>query len=148
MCLRVGSRSKFPGSTGSPLHAAGDTDRLVASWDLSRGGGDDGVVAAVADSPVDAPVVNAPGADGVPVLGALPDAAAVRIAVPHDVQALTREHQAAWRATTRAAFLSYFARGYEVVGFHRGADGELPHYDVAHPAHAARRASTPAPATS
>jgi predicted GNAT superfamily acetyltransferase len=151
---RLGARASeyvpnmYGGNTRSPLHGAGDTDRLVASWDLTRVDGDGhGTVTATAESPTDAPVVNAPGADGVPVVRALPDAATVRIAVPHDVQALSREQQAAWRATTREAFLSYLARGYEVVGFHRGVDGELPHYDVAHPVPSARRAPTPAPAT-
>jgi predicted GNAT superfamily acetyltransferase len=53
--------------------------------------------------------------------------------VPHDVQALSAEHRAVWRAATRDAFLDYLARGYRVVAFRRGDDHELPYYELAHP---------------
>ena len=42
--------------------------------------------------------------------------------------------EAAWRATTREAFLDYLERGYTVVAFHRGDGRELPFYELARPA--------------
>jgi predicted GNAT superfamily acetyltransferase len=132
--VRLGARATeyvpnmYGDGTGSPLHGAMPTDRLVVSWDLMHDHVTRGSVA-----PRPGRVVNSPDADGRPTVGALPDAAGVRVAVPHDVQALPTEQRAAWRATTRAAFLAYLARGYEIVGFQRGGDGELPCYELARP---------------
>lgn len=115
--------------TGSPLHGAIPTDRLVVAWDLTR---DD--VAGATGVPATGPLVNPPDGDGRPTLPALPDAETIRIAVPHDVQALPTEHRAAWRATTRAAFLAYLERGYAIAAFRRGDAHELPYYELARPA--------------
>jgi predicted GNAT superfamily acetyltransferase len=129
--VRLGARATeyvpnmYGGSTGSPLHGGLDTDRLVATWDLGDGDG------RAAERPRPAAVVNPPDGDGTPVVGELPDAHAVRIAVPHDLLAVAPERRAAWRATTRAAFTCYLGRGYEVTGFQRGDGGELPYYELA-----------------
>ena len=107
--VRLGARATeyvpnmYGDSTGSPLHGAMPTDRLVVSWDLTRD---------------DAPPV-------------APDAPRARIAVPHDVHALPPEERADWRATTRAAFLDHLARGYAIVAFQRGDGHELPYYELA-----------------
>jgi predicted GNAT superfamily acetyltransferase len=81
------------------------------------------------------PIVNPTDAAGRPALAALPDAPCVRIAVPHDVQALPLEERLAWRATTRDAFVAYLGRGYRIVAFQRGDDAvparELPYYELA-----------------
>ena len=138
--VRLGARvaayvpNMYGSDTGSPLHGPGDTDRLVAAWDLA---GDAGLLDRVpADAPPDpgAPVVNAPGADGAPALAALTDHRTVRIAVPRDLQRVPPERLAAWRATTRAAFLAYLGRGYVVSGFQRGTGEELAYYELAAPA--------------
>ena len=72
-------------------------------------------------------------ADGTPGLldGPLPDAPVVHVAVPRDLEALSPEQRARWRAVTREALLGYLDRGYEVVGFQRGGAGELPYYELA-----------------
>ena len=107
--VRLGARATeyvpnmYGDSTGSPLHGAMPTDRLVVSWDLTRD---------------DAPPV-------------APDAPRARIAVPHDVHALPPEERADWRATTRAAFLDHLARGYAIVAFQRADGHELPYYELA-----------------
>lgn len=112
-------------NTGSPLHGAIATDRLVARWDLDA-------AAPRAPAPPAGPVVNPVGDDGLPTFVAPPDAPAVRIAVPRDVHALSTDARATWRAVTRAAFAHYLARDLSVVGFHR--DGAtLPCYQLARP---------------
>lgn len=133
--VRLGARvadyvpNMYGGNTGSPLHGPGDTDRIVASWDLTAPDEARALPAAAA-----APVVNAPAADGIPTLAVLADAGAVRIAVPRDVLAVAPASRDAWRATTREAFLTYLGRGYVVTGFHRGGADELPCYELARPA--------------
>ncbi len=108
---RLGARAAeyvpnmYGGDTGSPLHGALETDRFVAAWDLGPTGG----VATVPDD----------------------SAAIVRVPVPRDVDALPYDERAAWRARTRDAILSYFARGYGVVGFRRGDGDEMPAYELA-----------------
>ncbi len=110
--VRLGARATeyvpnmYGEGTGSPLHGAMPTDRLVVTWDLTR---DDG-----ADAPRDASA-----------------GPSVRIAVPHDVHALPPAQRAEWRAVTRAAFLEHLARGYRVVAFRRGDGDALPYYELA-----------------
>jgi chorismate synthase len=113
-------------NTGSPLHGGVPTDRFVASWDLTRS-----EPPVAHEPPSDAPIVNAPDEHGTPTLGSLPDLSHVRIAIPRDVYALGPEQRAAWRETTRRAFLDYLGRGYGIVGFHRGDDGQPPCYELA-----------------
>ena len=116
----------YGGNTGSPLHGGVPTDRFIATWDLVGGES-----AAEHAPPTDAPIVNAPDAHGTPMVGPLPDAPHVRIAIPRDVYALASEHRAPWRETTRRAFLSYLGRGYGIVGFHRGDTDQPPCYELA-----------------
>ena len=121
--VRLGARATeyvpnmYGDSTGSPLHGAMPTDRLIVSWDLTR---DDG-------EPLPDP----------------DDAARVRIAIPHDVHALPPAERAAWRADTRAAFLSHLERGYRIVAFRRGDDRALPYYELAPGDGPARAERTP-----
>ncbi len=54
--------------------------------------------------------------------GELPEAPAVRVEVPADVQEVRRrspEEASRWRASTRRAFEGLLGRGYGVVGFYR-----------------------------
>jgi predicted GNAT superfamily acetyltransferase len=133
---RLGARAiayvpdMYGAGTGSTLHGALPTDRLVAEWELTG----DGDARGTATAPRRGVVVNLPDSGGVPTPDALPDAPDVRIAVPPDVYALPAEERAAWRATTRAAFTAYLARGYAVVGFDRGHGEDMPSYALARPA--------------
>jgi predicted GNAT superfamily acetyltransferase len=138
--VRLGARAveyvpnMYGDNTGSPLHGALATDRFVAAWDLVSG-------ERSAPGPRRAGVlVNPVTAEGAPVLVALSDAPVVRIAVPRDLDALSAEQRARWRAVTREAFLTYLGCGYEVVGFRRNEGEERPSYELA-PA-AAVRATT------
>jgi predicted GNAT superfamily acetyltransferase len=114
-------------NTGSPIHGALPTDRVIVAWDLTR-----------PPDPVERPsrpglLVNPPAADGLPSLNGLLDASVVRIAIPRDLEAESNERRGVWRQVTRAAFESYLGRGYEVVGFRRGQGGELPSYELSAP---------------
>ncbi|GLC24946.1 hypothetical protein rosag_14590 [Roseisolibacter agri] len=108
--VRLGARATeyvpnmYGAGTGSPLHGAMPTDRLVVTWDLTR---DDAAPRDASEGPT------------------------VRIEVPHDVHALPPEQRAEWRAVTRAAFLEHLARGYRIVAFRRGDGDALPYYELA-----------------
>lgn len=144
--VRLGARvteyvpNMYGSNTGSPLHGVGDTDRVVASWDLAVDSASG--IGARASAHRDAVVVNAPDAGGVSRLSGLPDAPTVRIAVPDDVQTMGPELRAEWRAATREAFATYFRRGYIVAGFERGGAGGLPGYLLVAPA---RTSAVPQP---
>lgn len=127
---RLGARAveyvpdMYGSDTGSPMHGGLPTDRVVVAWDLTR-------------PPDSAPISARPGllanpvaANGLPALNGLLDAPVVRIAVPRDLDAEPNERRAVWRDVTREAFATYLARGYEVVGFRRGQDDELPSYEL------------------
>ncbi|HEX6057992.1 MAG TPA: hypothetical protein VFZ11_03155 [Gemmatimonadaceae bacterium] len=115
----------YGASTGSPVHDAIGTDRFVVVWELAeeaRGNR--------AGAPIDwvaTPVVNAPGQPGgPPEVRPLPDAPAVRVAIPADIHAVIRADPAtaaAWRATTRRAFTHYLERGWSVTGVERDDSG-------------------------
>jgi predicted GNAT superfamily acetyltransferase len=111
-------------NTGSPIHGAIPTDRVIIAWDLTRPSG------AVERASRSGLLVNPPAADGLPALNGLLDAPVVRIAIPRDLEAEPNERRAVWRRVTREAFESYLARGYEVVGFRRGQGDELPSYEL------------------
>jgi predicted GNAT superfamily acetyltransferase len=106
----------YPDSS-STLHRFG-TDRFVVGWRV--GAADSAGVSERANgrargvTPGGAPVVNEAGP-----LGALVDAAVVRIEVPADVQAVPAEVAQRWRASTRDAFVHYLGRSYAVAGFER-----------------------------
>ena len=111
-------------NTGSPIHGALPTDRVIVAWDLTR--------PPTASERTSRPglLVNPTAADGLPALNGLIDAPIVRIAIPRDLEAEPNERRAVWRRVTREAFESYLARGYEVVGFRRGQGDELPSYEL------------------
>jgi predicted GNAT superfamily acetyltransferase len=110
------------GDGDSDLHRGLGTDRFVVAWDL--------VGPPEGDAPRDRPVAPPAGADA-PVVNPTPDdalvvegldASAVRVRIPLDIHAVragSPETAAAWRASTRRAFLHYLGRGYRVAGFVR-----------------------------
>lgn len=122
--LGITAREYIPncyGDSNSPLHTGLATDRLVASWLLSservRSRMEGDVHAPTADAVAGLPLIN---------VGDQPDleltAPRVRLRVPADIQTLKRVDRTAavaWRTLTRAAFTTYFGRGYEAVEFVR-----------------------------
>ena len=118
-------------NTGSVLHGAMPTDRFVYHWELTATG-----VSPVRSGAPDArdgalPQAIALQPEGTPVAIPTVDAAAVRIAIPHDlsaVQAADLDLARAWRIAVRAAFTVRFAQGLVVTRFVRGLDDRLPYY--------------------
>jgi predicted GNAT superfamily acetyltransferase len=131
---RLGARSgryrrDLYGRSDSPLHAGIGTDRLVVEWAL-----DSERVRALAEGGEPAP----PDATGAPVLNppepgvgpprpgpaiSAPRGAAVRVAVPADIQGLKGRDlglAAAWRRNVRSALERCLDAGYEAVDLERG----------------------------
>jgi chorismate synthase len=113
----------YGSDTGSPLHGALATDRIVVAWDLTRS------AAPAQGAPRPGVLVN-PVAHGLPSLDGLRRAPVVRIAIPRDLEAEPNDRREVWRTVTRKAFLTYLQWGYEVVGFRRGEGDELPYYEL------------------
>lgn len=115
----------FYGDTASELHNGLGTDRFVVAWKIAEVGTMAAQKTADPASFAGAPVVNAaPAEDGSPPTARLtPEhSPLVRIQLPldiHEVQAVSSPRAGQWRASTRQAFLDWFARGYRVVGFYR-----------------------------
>jgi chorismate synthase len=113
----------YGSDTGSPLHGALATDRIVVAWDLARS------AVPTQGAPRPGVLVN-PVTEGLPSLDGLRRAPIVRIAIPRDLEAEPNDRREIWRAVTREAFLTYLQWGYEVVGFRRGEGDELPYYEL------------------
>jgi predicted GNAT superfamily acetyltransferase len=125
--------------TRSLLHAGLSTDRFVVEWELTR----PRVEAALAGTAPEldagvsnAPIVDTDVADGNPTPRELelPDAPAVRVEIPYDVQAVKRssmETARSWRQITRRAFLYYMERGYRVDGFQHDLEARRCFYVLA-----------------
>jgi len=128
------------GETGSPLHRGVGTDRLVALWRMDservarRLEGDDEVpgVSALANLPRVVPA-RAGGPHPVPEDPILElDDPSLLLTIPrHIVRIMDEDAGLAvrWREATRAAFLHYLSRGYEVREV--VPQGELSHYMLA-----------------
>ncbi|MBC7841890.1 MAG: hypothetical protein H7099_06245 [Gemmatimonadaceae bacterium] len=117
-------------NTGSVLHGAMPTDRIVYRWALEASAPVDRTgVAARGDEHL--PAAIAFGADGTPIGTTTMDARQVRIHVPHDltqIQSVSTALALAWRITVRAAFLTRLGRGDTVTRFVRGVGDTLPYY--------------------
>jgi len=125
------------GETDSPLHRGTGTDRFIVSWaldpppapsaevrDPSRENGDrDAPQSGGGDGWVEPLLVNPSPDDASSRLAEVgPDTPLVAIQIPADILAVQRaslDEAAAWRRSTRAAFLRLREMGYEVVGFQR-----------------------------
>lgn len=124
------------GDTGSHLHAGLGTDRFVVVWRLGPGEPDPfdeedrerTLREADLGRHAAAPVANPGGAGDAP----LPEAPAVRVAIPADVLAVRSEDPDAarrWRTSSRRAFLHYMGEGYRVAGYAPPVGGEAEgHY--------------------
>lgn len=119
------------GESSSPLHRGVATDRLIAQWRLREPHVERRLAAAgllARDAAVaDAPIVNPSGTGAdwrTPSAGDLSlEDRRVLVEVPSGFsEMLTADPALArdWRASTRAIFTHYFARGYRAVDFFRG----------------------------
>ncbi|MEJ7809480.1 MAG: hypothetical protein WKG32_03600 [Gemmatimonadaceae bacterium] len=140
------ARDMYGAETDSALHRGVGTDRLVVAWRIAGHEAGAAPDTALADPSAripgarEAPVVNDGGAGaagGPGDAGAPADRApVVRIEVPLDILAIQREsleRAAAWRASTRQAFLRSFDLGYEVGGFYRDAATDAGFYILTRP---------------
>ena len=118
-------RRDFYGATQSNLHEGIGTDRLITVWEICGPrvarlmAGQTGVAGDTSDQLVGVPRINDTVERGGGVESLEPDldidAPRVRLAIPADIQRLkarSPEIAREWRRVTRAAFESYFGRGY------------------------------------
>jgi predicted GNAT superfamily acetyltransferase len=144
--LRTGIAEYAPNlygsNTGSVLHGSLPTDRFIAEWDLRREPpraaervmsreGDAPDRAGAAETISTAPFATEVADGHVRLVQPFPDAPAVRVQIPHDIElvlALDTDTALEWRLATRGAFLHYLAHGYGVTGFDRGVGSEFPAY--------------------
>ena len=126
-----------PGDS-SGLHAGIGTDRFIVYWDLTGERTRD--ILADGGLRVDrewwslVPVINIDGS-GHPLRAhfELPAEAAVRVAVPDNIQAAKQGGPDAgmhWRSCTRRALAGYMGRGYKVCNFFRDPSGGLSYYGL------------------
>lgn len=118
------------GDTGSGMHSFG-TDRFIAHWNLAETREVSGSEATPTFDWDSAPLLNADPACSEPVPPPDSTPHAVRIVVPYDILALNRkdpELAAAWRHSTRTAFVRTRREGFGVVGFSRSRDAGRGHY--------------------
>jgi predicted GNAT superfamily acetyltransferase len=117
----------FYGPMRDGINGAGDTDRIMAVWDLTSppvraaAGGAPRRLDAVALKNQGAAVALAAGPDGAPVTGPA-DAPVVLVAVPPDIEAIRRadpERGRAWRVALREVLGGLMAGGASVTGFDR-----------------------------
>jgi predicted GNAT superfamily acetyltransferase len=116
----------YAGEMGSELARGIGTDRFIVRWPIAS----PRVEAAAAGSPLDedpsvfaaAPVLSIDAIAAADESVPLPLVPHVRVEIPVDIQKVKNEQPdiaAAWRASTRRAFLYYFGRGYRVTAYLR-----------------------------
>jgi predicted GNAT superfamily acetyltransferase len=116
----------YAGEMGSELARGIGTDRFIVRWRIAS----PRVAAAAAGNPDDrdltplrdAPILSVDAGDESVLLPLVPH---VRVEIPIDIQAVKNDQPdlaAAWRASTRRAFLHYFERGYRVSAYLREGD--------------------------
>ena len=105
----------YGADTGSVMHTGIGTDRFIVRWRL-----DAEQIPANPDSEwLPAPIVSVAN----PNIAA--DTDRVRIAIPDDIIAMLDDDPSlarAWRDTSRRAFTTYLAQGFDVIGFARSTD--------------------------
>lgn len=115
----------YAGEMGSELARGIGTDRFIVRWPIASPRVEAlrrGEMAAEDPAFAGSPIVGIEaGEESVP----LPEAPRVRVEIPSDVQAVKADRPdlaAAWRSSTRRAFLHYFSRGYRVTAYLRAGD--------------------------
>lgn len=134
---RLGARpveyaeNMYGANTGSALHGALPTDRLVIGWQLQRPYTPHPGIDAEREGDAALPLANPIADDALPSFADVGHAGAVRVQVPHDLAEVQRQGGAGplrWRLSVREAFQSLFARGLRVDRFVRPASGAFPYY--------------------
>jgi predicted GNAT superfamily acetyltransferase len=129
--VRLGARpveyavNMYGAETDSPLHRGIGSDRFVVAWDVSAEPAEPREPITTDPATLRAPVLT----DDPRALAARPPV--LRVEIPCDigaVQASSLERAAAWRASTRQAFVAALEARYEVVGFHRDRGEGRCHY--------------------
>lgn len=114
----------YAGEMGSDLARGIGTDRFIVRWRIAGPRSEKEPAAAFAAAPI---LSVQAGDEAFP----LPLNQHVRVEIPTDIQAVKEEdidRAAAWRSSTRRAFLHYFARGYQVTAYLR--DGSRRFYGL------------------
>ena len=96
--------------------AAVSTDRFILEWQLAQGANGSGEPS----DPGPVTTISADSADA-----ELPHDPIVQIEIPADIDGIRERGEpgeAAWRASTRRAFLHYLAAGYDVLGIRSSGD--------------------------
>jgi predicted GNAT superfamily acetyltransferase len=127
----------YGGNTKSALHGSLGTDRLIVAWELAQPG------STQRDKPAAPPdtsgvvgtanPIERSNPPHVTIAEHLPEAPAIRIEIPADVQALIEENfetAMEWRAATRRAFTHYVSRGYRVTAFSRDPSDNVCYYTL------------------
>ena len=139
---RLGARvlryvpNMYGADTGSPLHAAGETDRFIVRWDLdgpeTRRALDEGSARSASRlaAPIPDPACVVPRPGGDPAGGGeLPRGDVVFVEIPADVESLPPDGPLVrWRETVRGAFLTYLGRGYAVESLLRNPSADRCFY--------------------
>lgn len=124
----------YGANTGSTLHGALPTDRLVISWQLSNGHEPSVQAGRAAPGDLSLPLVNPLERDGLPRvvdMATVCDAKSVRVQIPIDLTEVQRagdDTAIGWRLCVRAAFTMLLGRGFAVTRFVRAQGDALPYY--------------------
>ncbi len=119
------------GITGSTLHGALPTDRLVIGWQLAADFRPAAGIDAERPGDVALPRANPLAHDGLPAFHHAGSGDGARVQVPHDLSAVQEASGDAalrWRLSVREAFHTLMARGLAVTRFVRPTSGDYPYY--------------------
>lgn len=133
-------RDAYGDGSASELHSGIGTDRFVVRWRLADPEVEARIAGRGAPPPATAhraaPVVNAGTGGPLEPPFELPDAAALRVAIPADVQAVKATSAATaqrWRRSTRFAFEAYLGRGYRIPHLIHDREAERSYYVLVEP---------------
>ncbi|MHB0962063.1 MAG: hypothetical protein ACYC5V_02515 [Gemmatimonadaceae bacterium] len=115
------------GVTDSTLMGALPTDRFVAAWELDHVIIARRLAARAADAPLLQTLPLVAGGSAARPPATWPDASAVRVDIPRDFPTLLGNDPtaaAAYRRHSHAAFMHYFALGYQISSFHPAPNGD------------------------
>lgn len=124
------------GITGSALHGALPTDRLVIGWQLTAEFRPTPGIDAEQPGDAQLPMANPLAHDGLPAFAHAGSGDGARVQVPHDLGAVQEESDDAalrWRLSVRESFHTLMDRGLLVTRFVRPAGGAFPHYVFTRP---------------
>lgn len=124
------------GITGSTLHGALPTDRLVIGWQLTAEFRHTPGLDAEQPGDAELPMANPLAHDGLPAFAHAGSGDGARVQVPHDLGAVQDESDDAalrWRLSVRESFHTLMDRGLRVTRFVRPSAGAFPYYVFTRP---------------